>query len=1143
MKKTIWIATLIFILYLAAIIGIGYAIHLNGARFIIFTVVLGLVGAAATIAVVIYKRKALDGPPLDAAEQAEAANLEALVRSADTRLKASGGGKSIATLPVLYIIGDENAAKTQTILQSGLDAELIAGAVYRDGMVAPTQLANIWYTPQAIVIEASGALLRQPGLWRRMIRLTQPNKLGSALSKGALQPTRAAVFCVSIERVAANNSAESVRLLGKTMNERLRTLSQTLGISLPVYLLFTKLDTIPSFSDYAGNLTEEEVRQPIGALLARIGSGTGLYAESATSQAAARFDELCYSLSEFRLEILSRGGEPDKLARAYEFPRELRKMRAAIVDLLVEIGRPSQLAVNPFLRGFYFSGMRAHLVDDNMAAAAQPATPPPSADAGATRIFSFSGSQAATPAAAPASRGSRRVPQWVFLPHLFARVILADKSALETSRTSTKVNFVKRALIATAAACFLLYLIALTVSYSKNSALEANLRDAAAVPMRSVSHGDPASINDLDQLEKLRVIFAQVADYRKNGAPLSYRWGLYNADRVYAAACQAYGTHFRTLLLAPTQSNILTQLAALPATPLPTDDYGNTYRPLRAYLITTSNPDKSTTDLVPQALLAAWQQGRNFPTESTDLALAQFTTYAETLPEPNSCMAPLGGSPHSPEVNQARGYLSHFQGFNQVYASMKAAADRKVPGIRFNEKFPGSIRFVVDSYAVEGAFTKDGYAFMQNAIAHPEPYTSGEEWVLGPPTGTPIDIATLKTQLPAQYLADFLDAWRTFLKSAHVVAAGSFPEAKDHLHQLDSPGSNLLQLFQTISTNTAVPNPAYSQPFQAPQSIVAPNSVTLPVNTPYIQALQALEGSINSMLLIPNSQSDPTAVGPVIAAASNAEGSVGALRAGFTIPDPVGGMDTTSEKLLLAPIKSIEDIAKVAPAKAAGGGAQAFCGQIAPLLSKFPFNPDSPVDATADEVAKVFQPGQGALAQYAATLNKLITLQGNAYVPVQGGMVSINPAFLRFLNAAQVISTSLLPPTGNQPQVNFTLMQEPTPNLPPATLDIDGASLTTPGQTKNFTWNSSPTGNIKLSTTAGYANNAGGPWSLFRFAYGAKHPASNRLEFVFQMNGQPATSSTGVPLDYKYDVGGPGAQLLNPGFMRGALHCVSKVSQ
>src|ERR1035441_696135 len=92
-------------------------------------------------------------------------------------------------------------------------------------------------------------------------------------------------------------------------------------------------------------------------------------------------------------------------------------------------------------------------------------------------------------------------------------------------------------------------------------------------------------------------------------------------------------------------------------------------------------------------------------------------------------MAQTGAPVNEIVVAHARLYLNGFQGFQHVYQSMLAAANHKVQGVNFNSKFPGSVQEIVDAYTVQGAFTKDGFAFMQDAILHPDPYFRGEEWV------------------------------------------------------------------------------------------------------------------------------------------------------------------------------------------------------------------------------------------------------------------------------------------------------------------------------------------------------------------------------------------------------------------------------
>ena len=144
--------------------------------------------------------------------------------------------------------------------------------------------------------------------------------------------------------------------------------------------------------------------------------------------------------------MLPRENDPQKVPGAYEFPREFRKLRSTLVQFLVDVCRPSQLRASPFLRGFYFSGVRPVMVQDTAVAEAQrPATQrsPFEAAGSATGIFRAGIPTAPPPmAAAPlGGGGARKVPQWVFLSHLFNDVILRDYAALGASGSSTKTNW------------------------------------------------------------------------------------------------------------------------------------------------------------------------------------------------------------------------------------------------------------------------------------------------------------------------------------------------------------------------------------------------------------------------------------------------------------------------------------------------------------------------------------------------------------------------------------------------------------------------------------------------------------------------------------------------------------------------------
>jgi type VI secretion system protein ImpL len=1143
--KRVLIGILIFLVYLALVIGAAFLLHFEGTKFVLFIVILGLLGALTTVFVVWYLNKLSGGSGQSTGpDTPDAINLSNLLRDADAKVRQSGraGAKSLASLPLIYVIGDENSAKTQTVLQSGLEPELLVGNVYRDGIIVPTQLANVWLAGNYGIAEAGGALLRQPPLWQRLVHATIPARLGSVFGDSRL-PARSVVVCVSVERIMAPNTTEQIRALAQTLNERIRQLSQTLGISLPIYVLFTKLDTVVPFADYAGKLTEEEVKLPIGSLLSSLSTGQGLYTEQATALIGSRFDQLLFALAEFRLDVLSRGGELQDLARAYEFPRDLRKLRTGIVSFLAEVARPSQIGVNPFLRGFFFAGMRAHIVEDILdIGPAQPQAATPT-DAGATRIFSLASMQQQQAAPPPRRGGTRKVPQWVFLPHLFSKILLADKSALETSRASTRTSVLKRMLLACTSAVILILLVFITISFFNNRSLEKRVATAAAAPVSSVAQGSYAAQGDLESLEKLRVVLAELEGYRKNGSPFMYRLGLYRGDALYPVACQAYSNKLRTLLLYPAQVNMLAKFSALLSPPAPDADYGATYRPLKTYLITASNPDpdtaQDTVDFLPSALLTEWTGNGTPAPEVSRLAQTQFAFYANLLPGATSCLAAAGSPRNETLIAKARNYLNGFQGFQHVYQSMLAAANHKVPGFNYNAKFPGSSQYFIDTFPVQGAFTRDGFTFMLDAILHPDPYFRGEEWVLGPSSGPPIDRAALSAQLKQVYTADYIQTWRTYLTKAQFIGYKNFPDAGTKLGALDSNTSALLELFSLISTNTAVPNPDISNAFQAPQAVVAPSTapdarLIGPTNQGYIQALQALEGAVKGMAANPTSANDPTAAAPVAQAAVTADGAAETLRNTF-VPDPSGGMDKTSFALLEDPIESTKNLAANFGGVAAGGGAKTFCAQIAPVLSKFPFNPQSPTEATPEEVAQIFTPGTGQFAQfYNTTLNKLVVLQGSQYVPAPGSTVKINPAFLSFLNSAQKIQSTLFV-AGNQPTLDFTLAEVKGPGNADAALNIDGKQINAGGQSATFHWVSSPSSTITLATQKNTAPHMTGPWSVFHFGFAAPQVSPNRLKFFFSFNNQ-------TPEVVLFDASGPGAPLLNPEFMK-SFHCVAAVSR
>jgi type VI secretion system protein ImpL len=358
---------------------------------------------------------------------------------------------------------------------------------------------------------------------------------------------------------------------------------------------------------------------------------------------------------------------------------------------------------------------------------------------------------------------------------------------------------------------------------------------------------------------------------------------------------------------------------------------------------------------------------------------------------------------------------------------MKADANRAVSGFNYNDKFHGSSLYIVDRFPIPGAFTKDGFKFMGDAIQHHEKYVGGEPWVLGNFSTHLPDAATLSAQLKSAYSAEYIETWRNYLNKAQFISYQSFKDAGDKLGALDSDTSPLLELFSLISYHTAVDWPEIASAFQAHQRVVRPSNPDKRLigdsNRTYIQSLQSLEGVVKGLAIDPTKTNDPTAAQSVTQAAMIAHVETGKIEGDFN-PDREGGMDKTNFKLLEDPIISAENLAAQAPLRAASGGAAEFCTLIGPLLKKFPFNPDEPNEATADEVAKIFAPGTGSFAQhYNISLKTLVVLRGSQLYPAEGSKPPVSQNFLRFLNSAQKICSTLFRVGGNQPELDFTLTE------------------------------------------------------------------------------------------------------------------------
>ncbi len=1161
MSLMYWVIGLILLIYMTLVFLLGRWLPLHGSDVWILRgalTVLGLIGAVVAFWYQHKVNKAKKEAAADGeSEENSTGDLDGLVREAIRRLKQStlGRGTDLSSLPIVFVLGDSGATKTTVVIHSALDPELLAGQVYRDNEVLPTSAANLWYTRQAIFVDPSGSMMGQRERWRRLVKLLQPARFSAAVGKKAQAP-RAAIVCFDCETFLQGGASEAIVSAARRLSTRLQEVSQILGISFPVYVLFTKLDRISFFTEFVRGMSKDEASEVLGATLPMRALSAGVYADQETQRLTKAFDEIFYSLAERRILLLPRENDGDKLPGIYEFPRELKKLRTLLVQFVVDLLRPTQLGTNPFLRGFYFTGVRPVVVDDVVAAPVMVAEPSEaSLNAGATQIFRGAGSQVAAP---PAIRGGgpRRMPQWVFLSSLFNDILVKDRMALAASGSSSHVSLLRRIALACAALLGLIFLAGFTISFFQNHGLERRVQDEVTDLRTLQTPADPrqpAAIGDLQKLDRLRADLVDLSDWEENGAPWSMRWGLYSGHEVYRDAKPVYFDRFNRLLFTDTQKRVTDNMATLPDNPpanilndpQSNDLYVKTYNELKAYLITTSiTPnkcyDQSKVAFLTQVLGNHWGADRGIDKDRQDLAAKQFDFYATELVRKNWLVS--GNS--ATLVSHTRSYLKGFVGTNLLYARLKANVPD--PAARsFNERYQRSGEIIESEHRVAGAFTRAGYVAVQNALLHPSDI-GADECVMGSTDALGLDPLSIQHQLTQMYNDEFVKEWNTVLKTSRFRGyRGDWPDADTKLQKLTDPGSPQMELLYFISHNV---NPAPADlktPFKAVQQVedpaptdsdTPPDKYLGPATSKYIDALVALDVAVHALA---QNSSDQTLLAPASDAAAKARQAASTISSSLPLDhSQTLGNEQQVSRLLTEPIKGIEDLIRLGPVAAANKGAASFCGQFAAAtLNKFPFNSSALQEVSIDQLNAIFGDG---FTKFAESEKQFALKSGNQYVANPMAPVPPSRAFLQSLTTFSRINETLYPPGATSPKMSYTL-KVLLSNLEGVELKIGDKKLAGTGNQETFTWTGAPDV-ISVEKNGDPVDTVpAGPWAAFRFISHAKHITSIDWQWVIENNGRVVMLAPNKQksYDYQLQVSGPA----NPFTDFPGMRCVGKVSQ
>ncbi|HSB53653.1 MAG TPA: ImcF-related family protein [Gemmatimonadales bacterium] len=1133
------IALLIWVLVVWLVINF---LGLSGREYKLVATFLITLGVSAICAVIWYflnQQKAKEGPkegPVD--------EIDKDISAARNRLAAAklSDKTRLSQLPLILCLGPTDSAKTSILIRSGLDPDLLTGEVQRGDAVVATRGVNLWYSNKTILMEAGGRLVADSGRFSRLIRYIQPSRTSAVLTSGRQAP-RVAIVTLSIEDLLRPGGGEQVATHARELRQRLLETSKKLGIRLPVYVVFTKADKIPYFAEFVRNFSSDEAKEVLGATLPWDSGPAGTYADRTASRIGSAMQRLAASLASHRLQFLPRETQPALIYGSYEFAREFRKLVPQATQFLVDLCKPSQLEVSPVLRGFYFTGVRAVVVEESGGMAPQPQQRQAQLAMDATQAFvpSMYGVQQAP--AGPVGPVSRKIPQWMFLGRFFKDVIFKDRVALAATAGGARVNLLRRVVLATAAGLAVFYTLMLIISFAGNRRLknrvEAAIRNVSADALPA---GDLATVETLRRLDTLRMVNEQLGTWNREGAPIGYRWGLYSGNSLFRQSNRVYFARFDSLMYSATFNRILENMRNFPVTRTDSTDYEWTYNQLKAHLITTDYPEKSTPEFLEPVLLDAWKQGHEIPSdEKIRLARAQFAYFAGELARGNNM---LPSPPDSLLMRKSRELLRQFKDGEQIYQIMQTEAGKAgAKPFDFDRTFGNQV--LSAPHVVPAAFTRKGWTYMWgSAFKNPDQYFQGEEWVLGQEKLSENQRYEVVNKIKAKYRDEYARHWRQLLADARIAQFGSLQDAARKVKLLGSNPSPLMQLINAVSLNTSVDSIFAATTFQPALTVSPADSARLisDASAPYVKAVQSLATALDAVAsAAPADRAGPAEQAKnAVTEAKNAASSLGIAFA--TGPNSVGP-DIT--RLLNSGFSSIDGmLGGVGVAGINKAGAD-FCGTFGKVLTKSPVSPNGPA-ASIDEVTAFFGRPDGALWNlYNTQLARLLSRTGSSYAPTPGSSVRVNPRFVQFFSRAAQFSRALYPEGADQvPRMGFSFRAIINSDVTLVKLVVDGNNRTysaTRTGDQPFTWIGETAQETRLEATIRGNTQTrikSGTWSLFQLFADARNWRQNGLKYTAEWSFQHEAQT--IPVQFELTLP-DAAPILNPEWLRG-MSCVSAIA-
>jgi len=266
--------------------------------------------------------------------------IQQLFRAAVKQLHGVRGQKlkNLYELPWYIVIGNEKNAKSSLLQQNNLEPVLHRSQDETD----TDQYLRFWSNDHAVVIEIGHRLFDREGvdeaLWETLAKQLLKYRPRQAIN-GVIATIGCDYFLQSDNKVR--------QTLSLNLQEAILELGEYIGLSIPVYCVFTKVDKIADFMPFFSSYSGLDIKNPFGTTFSM---DENQYFKADELELACL--DILKNLAQQQFQLLreARNNEADSVIA---LPYQLRIFFERANELLTSIGRENRVRQAVWLRGMY----------------------------------------------------------------------------------------------------------------------------------------------------------------------------------------------------------------------------------------------------------------------------------------------------------------------------------------------------------------------------------------------------------------------------------------------------------------------------------------------------------------------------------------------------------------------------------------------------------------------------------------------------------------------------------------------------------------------------------------------------------------------------------------------------------------------